>query len=113
MGKDIVHENFLRLSASDVLGGCRRCDLESRRHPYRRAIQRTTRTGQAHEHAYPKLMSKVEGVEPLDHPTDGEPLTYALRYLKSADRKLGSDPSAISEASIVSLIKSRRPHCFY
>src|ERR1700722_10882754 len=99
MGKDIVH----------VLGGCCRCDLESRRHPYRRAIQRTTRTGQAHEHAYPKLMSKVEGVEP--HPTDGEPLTYALRYLKSADRKLGSDPSAISEASIVSLIKSRRPHC--
>jgi stalled ribosome rescue protein Dom34 len=35
--------------------------------------------------AHPKLMSKVEGVEPLDHPTDGELLDYARHYLKSAD----------------------------
>jgi hypothetical protein len=38
------------------------------------------------EHAHPQLMSKVEGIEPLDHPTDGELLAYARNYLKSADR---------------------------
>jgi hypothetical protein len=35
--------------------------------------------------AHPRLINKVEGVEPLDHPTDGELLAYARRYLRSAD----------------------------
>jgi stalled ribosome rescue protein Dom34 len=37
------------------------------------------------KHAHPERMIKVEGVESIDHPTDGELLAYARRYLKSAD----------------------------
>lgn len=35
---------------------------------------------------HPELISKIEGVESADHPTDGELVTYARRFLKSADR---------------------------
>ncbi len=32
-----------------------------------------------------EMAIRIEGVESLDHPTDGELLAYARRYLKSAD----------------------------
>lgn len=35
---------------------------------------------------HPAMMIKIEGVESADHPTDGELLAYARKYLKSADR---------------------------
>jgi hypothetical protein len=38
------------------------------------------------KHAHPALMSKVEGVETLDHPSDGEIVAHARKALKSADR---------------------------
>ena len=34
---------------------------------------------------HPELAIKIEGVEPVDHLTDGELLAYARRYLKTAD----------------------------
>jgi stalled ribosome rescue protein Dom34 len=34
---------------------------------------------------HPKMVIKIEGVEPVDHLTDGELLAYARRYLKTAD----------------------------
>jgi stalled ribosome rescue protein Dom34 len=34
---------------------------------------------------HPDMVVKIEGVESADHPTDGELLAYARRYLKSAD----------------------------
>jgi hypothetical protein len=34
---------------------------------------------------HPEMAIRIEGVESLDHPTDGELLAYARRYLKSAD----------------------------
>jgi stalled ribosome rescue protein Dom34 len=35
---------------------------------------------------HPAIRSHVEGVESIDHPTDGELLEYARRYVKAADR---------------------------
>jgi hypothetical protein len=35
---------------------------------------------------FPKIKANVEGVEASDHPTDGELLASARRYLKAADR---------------------------
>lgn len=35
---------------------------------------------------HPGIRTYVEGVEKADHPTDGELLDYARRYLKAADR---------------------------
>ncbi len=35
---------------------------------------------------HPQIKSHVEGVEKADHPTDGELLDHARRYLKAADR---------------------------
>ena len=35
---------------------------------------------------HPAIKSHIEGVEAADHPTDGELLNYARRYLKAADR---------------------------
>jgi len=37
-------------------------------------------------HKHPGLTVKVEGVESADHPTDGELVAHARRFLKSADR---------------------------
>jgi stalled ribosome rescue protein Dom34 len=37
-------------------------------------------------HAHPDLMKKVEGVESIDHPSDGEIVAHARKALKSADR---------------------------
>jgi stalled ribosome rescue protein Dom34 len=34
----------------------------------------------------PKLMSAIEGVETVDHPSDGQLVAYARHYLKAADR---------------------------
>jgi stalled ribosome rescue protein Dom34 len=34
---------------------------------------------------HPEMVIKIEGVEPVDHLTDGELLAYARRYLKTAD----------------------------
>jgi len=34
---------------------------------------------------HPEMAIRIEGVESLDHPTDGELLAYARHYLKSAD----------------------------
>src|SRR5450432_3644741 len=34
---------------------------------------------------HPEITINIEGVEALDHPTDGELLAFARRYLKSAD----------------------------
>jgi stalled ribosome rescue protein Dom34 len=34
---------------------------------------------------HPEMTIKIEGVETLDHPTDGELVAFARRYLKSAD----------------------------
>jgi stalled ribosome rescue protein Dom34 len=36
--------------------------------------------------AHPDLMKKVEGVETIDHPSDGEIVAHARKALKSADR---------------------------
>jgi hypothetical protein len=38
------------------------------------------------ERRHPELKVRIEGVEKLDHPTDGELLAYARRYVKAADR---------------------------
>jgi hypothetical protein len=38
------------------------------------------------ERVHPALKPHVEGVESLDHPTDGELVAHARRFLKSADR---------------------------
>ena len=35
---------------------------------------------------HPAIRSHVEGVEKADHPTDGELLDFARRYVKAADR---------------------------
>ena len=34
---------------------------------------------------HPRMAIKIEGVETVDHPTDGELVAYARNYLKSAD----------------------------
>jgi stalled ribosome rescue protein Dom34 len=36
----------------------------------------------------PQLKSQLIGVEPMDHPTDGELLAHARRFFKAADRML-------------------------
>ena len=38
------------------------------------------------ERKHPAMKVKVEGVESADHPTDGELVAHARRYLKAADR---------------------------
>jgi hypothetical protein len=38
------------------------------------------------ERVHPGMKVKVEGVESADHPTDGELVAHAKRFLKSADR---------------------------
>ena len=35
---------------------------------------------------HPAIRTHVEGVESADHPTDGELLDFARRYVKAADR---------------------------
>lgn len=35
---------------------------------------------------HPKMQVKVEGVESADHPSDGDLVAHARRFLKSADR---------------------------
>ena len=35
---------------------------------------------------HPAMKTRIEGVESSDHPTDGELLDYARRYVKAADR---------------------------
>ena len=35
---------------------------------------------------HPAIRTHVEGVERVDHPTDGELLDFARRYFKAADR---------------------------
>lgn len=35
--------------------------------------------------SHPEMTIKIEGVELADHPTDGELVAYARKYLKSAD----------------------------
>jgi hypothetical protein len=37
------------------------------------------------EHSHPQIAAKIEGVETVDHLTDGELVAYARKYLKSAD----------------------------
>jgi|ERR1700738_4945517 hypothetical protein len=37
------------------------------------------------EQTHPQIAAKIEGVETVDHPTDGELVAYARKYLKSAD----------------------------
>ena len=34
----------------------------------------------------PNLGKAIEGIEPLDHPTEGELLKFARKYLRAADR---------------------------
>jgi stalled ribosome rescue protein Dom34 len=36
----------------------------------------------------PQLKSQLTGVEPMDHPTDGQLLAYARRFFKAADKML-------------------------
>jgi len=38
------------------------------------------------ERVHPSMKVKVEGVESADHPSDGELIAHAKRFLKSADR---------------------------
>jgi stalled ribosome rescue protein Dom34 len=38
------------------------------------------------ERVHPGMMVKVEGVESADHPSDGELVAHARRFLRSADR---------------------------
>jgi hypothetical protein len=38
------------------------------------------------ERVHPQMKVKVEGVESADHPSDGELVAHARRFLKSADR---------------------------
>jgi stalled ribosome rescue protein Dom34 len=40
---------------------------------------------------HPSIRTHVEGVESMDHPTDGELLDHARRYVKAADR-MGPTP---------------------
>ncbi len=35
---------------------------------------------------HPAIKTHVEGVEKADHPTDGELIDFARRYVKAADR---------------------------
>jgi stalled ribosome rescue protein Dom34 len=37
------------------------------------------------ERRHPEMKVRIEGVEPADHPSDGELVAYARKYLKSAD----------------------------
>jgi hypothetical protein len=36
----------------------------------------------------PKIAAKVVGVEPIDHPTDGELINYAKQFFRKTDRTL-------------------------
>jgi hypothetical protein len=36
-------------------------------------------------HSHPGIAARIEGVETVDHPTDGELVAYARKYLNSAD----------------------------
>ncbi|MGO4871127.1 MAG: translational machinery protein [Roseiarcus sp.] len=38
------------------------------------------------QRVHPSMMVKVEGVESADHPSDGELVAHARRFLKAADR---------------------------
>jgi stalled ribosome rescue protein Dom34 len=38
------------------------------------------------EHAHPELVSKISGVETLDHPTDGQLVALARRFFAADDR---------------------------
>jgi hypothetical protein len=38
---------------------------------------------------HPQVSRRVVGVEPLDHPSEGELLAYARRYFKRVDNMLG------------------------
>ena len=38
------------------------------------------------ERVHPQMKVRIEGVESADHPSDGELVAHARRYLKSADR---------------------------
>lgn len=38
------------------------------------------------ESKHPQMRVRIEGVESVDHPTDGELVAYARKFLKSADR---------------------------
>jgi stalled ribosome rescue protein Dom34 len=40
---------------------------------------------------HPQIRANVEGVEAADHPTDGELLDHARRFLKAADRMRPQD----------------------
>lgn len=42
-----------------------------------------------HDHA---VALKVVGVEPADHPTDGQLVAYVRRYFRAADRMRGTAP---------------------
>ena len=42
-----------------------------------------------HRHV-PKLVDAIEGVETVDHPSDGQLVAYARHYLKAADRMTSS-----------------------
>jgi len=47
----------------------------------------------AHLEAHvPWLKAQLVGVEPMDHPTDGELLDHARRVFKSVDRMLPNSP---------------------
>lgn len=45
------------------------------------------------ERHMPQLRAQMIGVEPMDHPTDGELLAHARRFFKVADRMLPNSPA--------------------
>jgi len=44
------------------------------------------------EHNAPRLESLLAGVEPMDHPTDGELLDHARRFFKMSDKMQPNTP---------------------
>ena len=47
---------------------------------------RSTNSSSTSQRVHPSMMVKVEGVESADHPSDGELVAHARRFLKAADR---------------------------
>ena len=39
----------------------------------------------------PQLATRIIGIEPVDHPTDGEIVAHARAFFKAADRMLGGE----------------------
>ena len=68
-----------------VLRGSRESDRRRRRHPIVGPAQEKDFSAKYLAEKHPAIRTHVEGVEKADHPTDGELLDFARRYVKAAD----------------------------